>query len=124
MTLRVLVDFMVDVEDPQASVYIHNEEQKAVLVTSTVLGHEQSGRFRAGARALFSFSFDNVLAPGRYSPVVNLAHSGSGLDVMDRYERAFSFVVTATVAYGGLVNLPTDVSIERVDESIAHEIKA
>jgi ABC-type polysaccharide/polyol phosphate transport system ATPase subunit len=124
ITLRVLVDFMVDVEDPQASVYVHNEEQKTVLVTSTVLGHEQSGRFRAGERVLFSFAFDNVLAPGRYSPVVNLAHRGSGLDVMDRFERAFSFVVTSTVAYGGLVNLPTDVSIERVDTPVAQELQA
>jgi ABC-type polysaccharide/polyol phosphate transport system ATPase subunit len=124
MTLRLLVDFMVDVEDPQASVYVHDEEQKAVLVTSTVLSHEQSGRFRAGERVMFSFSFDNVLAPGRYSPVVNLAHRGSGLDVMDRYERAFSFVVTSTVAYGGVVNLPTDVAIERVDVPVAEEIEA
>jgi hypothetical protein len=103
---------------------VHDEEQKAVLVTSTVLSHEQSGRFRAGERVMFSFSFENVLAPGRYSPVVNLAHRGSGLDVMDRYERAFSFVVTSTVAYGGVVNLPTDVAIERVDVPVAEEIEA
>jgi ABC-type polysaccharide/polyol phosphate transport system ATPase subunit len=124
MTLRVMVDFMVEVEDPQASVYVHDEEQKAVLVTSTVLTHEHSGSFRAGDRVVFSFSFDNVLAPGRYSPVVNLAHRGSGLDVMDRFERAFSFVVTATVAHGGVVNLPTDVTIERVDSAVAQEIEA
>ena len=124
ITLRVLVDFMVDVEDPQASVYVHDEEQKAVLVATTVLTHEHSGRFRAGERVQFSFSFDNVLAAGRYSPVVNLAHRGSGLDVMDRYERAFSFVVTSTIAYGGVVNLPTDVAIERVDAAVAEEIQA
>ena len=124
MSMRVLVQFMVDVEDPQASVYVHDEDQKAVLVTSTVLSHEQSGRFRAGEQVLFSFSFDNVLAPGRYSPVVNLAHRGSGLDVMDRYERGFSFMVTSTVAYGGVVNLPTDVAIERVDAVVAQEIEA
>ena len=49
---------------------------------------------------MFSFTFDNVLAPGRYSPVVNLAHRGSGLDVMDRFERGFSFVVTGSLAIG------------------------
>ena len=61
---------MVDVEDPQASVYIHNEEHRAVLVAATWLQHARSGSFHAGERVLFSFSFDNVLAPGRYSPVI------------------------------------------------------
>ncbi len=124
ITLRVLVEFMVDVEDPQASVYVHNEDQTAVLVASSWVEHEASGHFRAGERVRFSFVFDNVLAPGRYSPVVNLAHRGSGLDVMDRYERAFSFVVTATAAMGGIVDLPTEVTIERVDSGVAHEIEA
>jgi len=124
ITLRAVVDFMVDVEDPQASVYVTNEDQKAVLVASTWVQHEHSGSFRAGERVLFSFSFDNVLAPGRYNPVITLAHRGSGLDVMDRYERAFSFLVTATVAQGGIVDLPTDVAIERVDSTVGQEVKA
>ena len=46
------------------------------------------------SEAVFSFSFDNVLAPGRYSPMFTLARRGSGLDVIDRFEGAFSFVVT------------------------------
>jgi ABC-type polysaccharide/polyol phosphate transport system ATPase subunit len=124
ITLRVLVEFLVDVEDPQATVYVHNEEQKAVLVAPTWLQHERSGCFKGGDRVLFSFSFDNVLAPGRYSPVVNLAHRGSGLDVMDRYERAFSFLVTGTAARGGIVDLPIEVAIERVDKALAQEVEA
>ena len=55
---------------------------------------------------MFSFAFDNVLAPGRYSPVITLSHRGSGLDVMDRFEGAFSFVVTGRSALGGMVDLP------------------
>jgi energy-coupling factor transporter ATP-binding protein EcfA2 len=124
ITLRVLVEFMVDVEDPQASVYLHNEDQKAVLVTPTWLQYDRSGNFNAGERVLFSFTFDNVFAPGRYSPVVNLAHRGSGLDVMDRYERGFSFLVTATAPRGGIVDLPTEVAIERIDATVAEEIEA
>jgi hypothetical protein len=111
MTLRVRVLFMVDVEDPQASVYIHNDEHQAVMVASTGLELERSGQFAAGEEALFSFSFDNVLAPGRYSPVVNLAHRGSGLDVIDRYESEFSFIVSATRALGGLVDVPITVEV-------------
>jgi ABC-type polysaccharide/polyol phosphate transport system ATPase subunit len=116
ITVRVQVDFMVDVEDPQASIYIHNEDQKVVLVTSSWVQHDRSGRFRAGDRVVFSFSFENVLAPGRYSPVVALAHRGAGLDVMDRYERGFSFLVTGTLAQGGIIDLPATVSIDRVSD--------
>jgi ABC-type polysaccharide/polyol phosphate transport system ATPase subunit len=121
ITLRSLVEFMVDVEDPQAAVDIHNEEQKAVLVASSWMQHGRSGRFVAGERVLFSFTFQNYLAPGRYSPVVSLAHPGSGLDVIDRFDRGFSFVVTAPLASGGMVDLPTEVKIERVDLGMAPE---
>ncbi|MGI9185734.1 MAG: ABC transporter ATP-binding protein [Solirubrobacteraceae bacterium] len=121
ITLRARVAFMVEVEDPQASVYLHNEEHQAVLVASTVLDHERSGRFAAGQEAVFSFSFENVLAPGRYNPVLNVAHRGSGLDVIDRFESAFSFVVTATTPLGGLVDLPVNVSIERSTAPLTEE---
>jgi ABC-type polysaccharide/polyol phosphate transport system ATPase subunit len=124
ITVRVRVQFLVDVEDPQTEVQIHNEEQKAVLVASSWVQHEHSGRFHAGEIVVFAYSFDNVLAPGRYSPVVNLAHRGSGLNVMDRYERGFSFLVSANLPMGGLVDLPVDVSIERVAEPVQEETQA
>ena len=124
ISVRVLMHFMVEVTDPQVEVQIHNEEQKAVLVASSWVQHGQSGRFSAGERALFSFTFDNVLAPGRYSPVVNVAHRGSGLDVMDRYERRFTFLVRAALPMGGLVDLPTEVAIERVEPGVEQELSA
>jgi ABC-type glutathione transport system ATPase component len=124
MTLRVLVHFMVDVDDPQASVYVVNEDQKTVLVASSWVQHESSGRFSAGEQVLFSFTFENVLAPGRYSPIVSIAHRGTGLDVIDRYERGFSFLVTATAPQGGMIDLPTEVEIERVESSVEQELNA
>ena len=124
VTLRVLVHFMVPVEDPQCSVYVNNDEQKTVLVASTWVQHARSGSFAAGEQVLFSFSFDNFLARGRYSPVVSLAHRGAGLDVIDRFDRGFSFLVSADVAQGGVVDLPTEVTIERVDEPVAQEVQA
>ena len=76
-------------------------------------------------RSLFSFSFDNVLAPGRYSPLFTLAHRGTGLDLMDRFEGAFSFVVTGPQAMGGLVDVPVDVSVSRSAASaLAAELPA
>jgi ABC-type polysaccharide/polyol phosphate transport system ATPase subunit len=123
VTLRAAVEFLLDVEDPQASVQIHNEEHRPVMVASSWVQHERSGSFRAGERAIFSFTFENVLAPGRYSPVIDLSHRGAGLDVIDRYDRAFSFLVTATHAQGGLVDLPTEVRIERVESGVVQEVQ-
>lgn len=124
VSLRVRVAFMVEVEDPQASVYINNEDHKTVLVASTHFALERTGRFLAGEHVVFSFVFENVLAPGRYSPVVNLAHRGAGLDVIDRYESGFSFVVTGSQAMGGIVDVPVAVEIDRSAARTSEELPA
>jgi ABC-type polysaccharide/polyol phosphate transport system ATPase subunit len=122
--LRARVAFMVDVEDPQSSVYIHNSEHQAVIVVSSTVSNERTGHFRAGDEAVFSFSFENVLAPGRYNPVFNLAHHGFGLDTIDRFEGAFSFVVTGSAALGGLVDVPVEFGISRSDSPLAQGTSA
>jgi ABC-type polysaccharide/polyol phosphate transport system ATPase subunit len=124
ITLKALVNFAVEVEDPVASVYVLNEEHVAVVVATTSREHEQSGHFRAGEEVLFSFSFENVLAPGRYSPLFTLAHRGTGLDMMDRVEGALSFVVTGSRAMGGLVDLPVDVSASRSPAPASQQVRA
>jgi ABC-2 type transport system ATP-binding protein len=124
ITLRALVQFHIDVEDPEAGVHIHNEDQKAVMIAATWLQYPHSGRFASGERVIFSFTFQNVLAPGRYSPVIVLGHRGSVvLNVSDRFERGFTFPVTATAPMGGIVDVPTEVTIERADSAVAHEVE-
>jgi ABC-type polysaccharide/polyol phosphate transport system ATPase subunit len=122
ITIKALVNFLVDVEDPAAGLYILNEDHIAILVASSSVEHERSGRFRAGESALFSFSFENVLAPRRYNPLFTLAHRGTGLDLMDRFEGAFSFVVTGPEATGGLVDLPVEVGVSRSSTGTTQEI--
>jgi len=107
------VRFAVEVQDPEASLYVLNDEHRAVVVATTARMHEASGSFGAGDEALFSFSFENVLAPGRYTPLLTLSHKGVGVDLMDRFESDLSFVVTGAEAMGGMVDLPVDVSIAR-----------
>jgi ABC-type polysaccharide/polyol phosphate transport system ATPase subunit len=118
VTLKAKVHFLVDVEDPEASLYVLNENHLAVLVATTARDGDRSGRFGAGEDAVFSFAFDNVFAPGRYSPVLTLAHRGMGLDVMDRFEGGSSFVVTGLESLGGVVDLPVDVGIARSQEAV------
>jgi hypothetical protein len=114
VTISALVSFMVEVEDPAASVFIHNDEHKAVIVATTWMDNERSGRFSPGEQVVFSFTFANVLAPGRYSPVFQLSHRGTGLDVIDRFEGSFSFVVTGAGALGGFVDVPVRSGVSRV----------
>jgi ABC-type polysaccharide/polyol phosphate transport system ATPase subunit len=123
VTLKARVLFMVDVSDPSASVYVYNEEHRAVVVATTAVDNERSGQFEAGEEVVFSFTFDNVLAPGRYSPVFQLAHRGSGLDVIDRFEGSFSFVVTNAGALGGLVDLPVRSDVSRVSAHLAERTR-
>jgi ABC-type polysaccharide/polyol phosphate transport system ATPase subunit len=120
--LCVRVRFHVRVADPAASVFVLNDEHKAVTVASTEARLERTGSFDAGEQAVFSFAFENILAPGRYSPMVSLSHRGAGLDVIDRFEASFTFVVTATHAMGGVVDLPVSVTVERGDDALAAPI--
>ena len=115
VTLNARVQFMVDVADPVASVYVYNEEHRAVVAATTGIDNERSGNFDVGEEVVFSFTFDNVLAPGRYAPVFELAHRGSGLDLIDRFEGSFSFVVTGPQALGGVIDLPMQFAVSRVD---------
>jgi ABC-type polysaccharide/polyol phosphate transport system ATPase subunit len=112
-TLRARVVFMVDVTDPAVGLEVYNDEHRPVVVATTVIENERSGHFAAGEEVVFSFTFDNVLAPGRYAPVFQISHRGSGLDVIDRFEGSFSFVVTGPTALGGLIDLPVKSVISR-----------
>ncbi len=114
ITLCARVAFRIDVDNPEATVYVLNEDHKATIVASTSLARELTGSFRPGEEAVFSFAFDNILAPGRYSPLFTLAEGGTGLDVIDRFEGSFSFVVTAAGSLGGAVDPPVDVSVRRL----------
>jgi ABC-type polysaccharide/polyol phosphate transport system ATPase subunit len=124
VTLYARVEFMVDIEDPAASVFVYNEEHRAIVVATTAIDNERSGHFSAGEQVVFSFGFENVLAPGRYSPVFQLAHRGTGLDVIDRFEGSYSFVVTGPGARGGLIDLPIRSTVSRVESSDSERTRA
>ncbi len=122
VSLRARVSFQLSVQDPAATLYILNDEHKAIFVATTETERERSGSFVAGDEVVFSFAFQNVLAPGRYNPMITLSHLGFGMDVMDRFEGSFSFVVTGVEALGGLIDLPVQVGIERRASPMAQEL--
>jgi ABC-type polysaccharide/polyol phosphate transport system ATPase subunit len=124
LTVKALVTFAEDLEDPAVSVSIENDQHQPVVCASSEVVREHSGRFAAGEQAVFAFSFHNILAPGRYYPTFTVTRRGSGLDVIDRYEREFSFVVTASESAGGLVDVPVQVRITKAAPVVIQELRA
>jgi ABC-type polysaccharide/polyol phosphate transport system ATPase subunit len=124
LTLKVLVTFNTDVVDPAVSMSLLNDQRQPVVVATTARHQEETGRFDAGEHALFSFSFHNMLAPGRYHPVLTITHRGEGLDVIDRYAGGLSFVVSGHSASGGMVEIPVETDVMRLGVAPPSEIQA
>jgi ABC-type polysaccharide/polyol phosphate transport system ATPase subunit len=124
ITVRTHLEFAGQIENPTAKLEFLNREHIPILVLSTEPQHQRSGVFRAGERATFSFTFDNVLAPGRYSPVLHLACRGSAHDLIGHFDSSHSFVVTSQRALGGLVDVPVEVTIERSGAGVAEQLTA
>ena len=111
LTLKVLVTFMTDVLDPAVSLTLLNEQRQAVVVATTSQDREHTGGFKQGERAVFAFSFHNMLAPGRYHTVLTITHRGDGLAVIDRFAGGLSFVVSGMSASGGMVEIPVETEV-------------
>ncbi len=116
-TFRGVVDFYQRVEDPSLTVAFQNESGLNVCIVTTIIDHERTGTYEPGDRAKFSVTFDNLLGPGRYQPLANLAHRGGGHDLIDRWEKQFSFVVGSVRATGGLVDVAYEWTIEQGSET-------
>jgi ABC-type polysaccharide/polyol phosphate transport system ATPase subunit len=106
---HAIVEFSEPVDDPSLTVAFVNDHGQNVVILSTMLEHERTGSFRAGERAVFAAEFDNILAPGRYEPLANLAQRGSGHELIDRWEKQLSIVV---VGYGATAGGLVDVSCQ------------
>jgi ABC-type polysaccharide/polyol phosphate transport system ATPase subunit len=124
LTLKTLVRFNSDVRDPALSMTLLNDQRQPVVVATTTQDHEQTGGFKEGEHALFSFSLHNMLAPGRYHPILTITHRGEGVDVMDRFAGGLSFVVTGMAASGGMVEIPVETDVMRVGFLTASEVEA
>jgi ABC-type polysaccharide/polyol phosphate transport system ATPase subunit len=113
LTLKVLVRFNAAVLDPAVSLTLLNEQRQPVVVATTAEDQEQTGGFEADEWVVFGFSFHNMLAPGRYHPLVTITHRGEGLDVIDRFAGGLSFVVSGMTASGGMVEIPVETEVAR-----------
>jgi hypothetical protein len=115
--IRGTVEFHRDVDDPAVGLTIENADHYPVFATSSVWMNERTGSFKAGETGRLSVRMPNVLAPGRYFVTPHIARRGSGHDLLDRYPRMISFLVTGTRETGGMVELEHDLSFERVEQT-------
>jgi ABC-type polysaccharide/polyol phosphate transport system ATPase subunit len=105
-SIRVLVEFDEDVANPVMQLSVENDEHFPIVMASSEERTEHTGEFRKGDRAVFIFNFGNLLAPGRYFPRLTMTHRGSGLAVIDRYQRKFSFISINARNTGGVIDIP------------------
>ncbi|HST34313.1 MAG TPA: ABC transporter ATP-binding protein [Solirubrobacteraceae bacterium] len=123
LTLKALVTFNSEVVDPAVSITLLNEHRQPVVVATTTEELEETGPFMPGERAVFAFSFHNMLAPGRYHTILTITHRGDGVDVIDRFAGGLSFVVTGLAASGGMVEIPVETEVSRLGIAPPGEIQ-
>jgi ABC-type polysaccharide/polyol phosphate transport system ATPase subunit len=118
LVIRAECAFHADVEDPVVGLSIENEDHWPVFATTSRDTQERTGTFRAGDRATLTVRLPNLLAPGRYHVSPQIAHRGSGLDLLDRRPRMADFVVVGTRAGGGILELEHDLGFERSTQRV------
>jgi hypothetical protein len=104
-------------DEPIVAVLFENEQHHPLFATSNTDHEELTGSHAAGDESLFSVTFENSFAPGPLfaSPWV-LHPRASG--IADRRPRVTRVLVRAkTLRSGGLVDLPNDMSYERLARS-------
>jgi hypothetical protein len=112
-SFTIHVRFNHDVENPVFAVGVENSHRDTVFSATTQLAEPHSGLFHQGEEVTVRFTFDNVLAPDRYTATPSIARAGSGMAWIDWRERMVEAVVSVTRATAGVVNLPVDIDVRR-----------
>jgi ABC-type polysaccharide/polyol phosphate transport system ATPase subunit len=114
-SFHAVVEAARPVVDPMLGFSVVDQQHHEVFAVSSAWSGGRIGPVEPGERLRLSVRFDNLLAPGRYfvSPVV--AYDGAGSKVMDLREDFVTALVTGTRVSGGVIDMPHDLSVTRVD---------
>jgi len=112
-----VVRFAHEHTDPVFAFSLGTDDHRIAFATSTQWHEERTGSFAAGEQVGFRVAFENHFAPGRYHASPWVARRGSGSDVHVRVKDMASVVVTGARDGGGLVDLPHEVRVERMQVS-------
>jgi ABC-type polysaccharide/polyol phosphate transport system ATPase subunit len=108
---HIEVEFLKPVAYPAVSVIFRNEVRHTIFVASTTT-HGPMGTYEPGDRLWIRLSFENWLAPSRYTltPVITVWDPDER--VIDQKADLASVIVEGPVFTGGAVDLPTELEIE------------
>jgi ABC-type polysaccharide/polyol phosphate transport system ATPase subunit len=106
------VEFLETIEHPHFFLFFRNEVRHTVFVATTVT-HGYTGIFEAGELVTIVLSFDNWLAPSRYTITPRVAAYDGSERVLDHKEDLVSLIVEGRIYTGGVTDLPTDFEVVR-----------
>jgi ABC-type polysaccharide/polyol phosphate transport system ATPase subunit len=109
------VRFRRDVTDPVFAFSIADDQHRRVFAVSSEWDGVATGSFGAGEEVHVAVSFDNWFAPGRYFASSQVAHGGTGLQLMDHREDGASVVVTGRRPAAGIVDIPHAFHVRSVE---------
>ncbi len=104
-------EFERAVDDPLFAVTFRNDVRHTIFV-ATSAKHEATGRFEAGARATVRFEFPTWLAPTRYTLTPSVSEGVPPVELV-RGDDLASLIVEAPFATPGVVDVPTELRVER-----------
>ena len=110
--LHLAVEFQETVADPHFSLIFRNEVRHTIFVATT-LAHGPTGIFDAGERATIRLTFENWLAPNRYTITPMIAVWRPEEQVLDRKDDLASLIAESQVNSGGVTDIPTQLEIIR-----------
>jgi ABC-type polysaccharide/polyol phosphate transport system ATPase subunit len=105
------VEFDRDIQDPLFAVAFRNDVRHTIFV-ATSSKHGRTGAFERGERATVRFEFPNWLAPSRYTLTPSVSEGKPPVEVT-RAEDASALIVEARYATGSVVDMPTELDVER-----------
>jgi ABC-type polysaccharide/polyol phosphate transport system ATPase subunit len=111
-TLCMEVDFLDTVADVVFAVVLRNDVRHTTFVPMS--GWEPvPGPFGPGDRLLVRLTFDNYLAPSRYTLTPTVAATTPEYQVLDERQDVAALLVESPFVTGGTVDIPTTLEIER-----------
>ncbi len=102
-----------DLTDPVFAVTLRTELGHTIIVARSDQHGQLSGSFRDGESVVARFSIPNWLTPSRYLLTPSLAREGTGDDALALIEDMASIVVHGNGS-GGILELPIDVTVQRI----------
>jgi ABC-type polysaccharide/polyol phosphate transport system ATPase subunit len=105
------VEFERAVEEPMFAVTFRNDVRHTIFI-ATSAKHGRMGGFEAGEHATVRFEFSNWLAPTRYTLTPSVSDGVPPVELV-RADDMTTLIVEASYATGSVVDMPTELDVER-----------